>query len=239
MKKKVFIPCVGLLAAFALAFIFTACPEPNNNNNNNGGGGGDPALTGTVQIGEAGNGDIKIGSTLQAWVAGSNAGTDAESFNYQWQKRTGENGNFTNIGENSREYAIDEDEVAKLDYVKVVVTAEGFSGSIVSDTVQVDLPPLTGTVTIARQPAGTIRIGDTVKATVTGLNDDAVPVYQWQKAFFPTASVFTNIGTNTDTYVISATDVAADEYIRVIVSARGFSGRILSSPATIVLAPDR
>jgi uncharacterized repeat protein (TIGR02543 family) len=239
MKTKVLTPCLGLLAAFALAFIFTACPEPNNNGGGGGGGGGggdgDPALTGTVTILEASNGDIKIGSTLQALVSDSNAGDANEvSFNYQWQKRTGEDGEFTNIGTDSKEYPIEEDgedDVAVGDYIKVVVTAEGFSGSIEGTAVEVldDLPSITGDVTFARQPAGTIRIGNTVKATVTGLNADAVPVYQWQKADNQLTATFTNIGTDSDTYVISATDVAENEYIRVTVSAEGFSGRILSS----------
>jgi hypothetical protein len=134
MKKKIFIPCLGLLAAFALAFMFTACPNPN-------GSGGDPELTGTVDLANqtVSGATFKMGDTARATVNNSNANT----FNYQWQKRTG-NGAWTNIPSATTGTYTIASPVAAGDSIKVVVKADDFSGSRESDAVTVTEDPNVG-----------------------------------------------------------------------------------------------
>jgi uncharacterized repeat protein (TIGR02543 family) len=222
MQKHVLPLCFGLLAAFALAFIFTACETPTSTITK-------ADLTGTVAIqkdGAAVN-EAVLGDELTAIVSGSNATT----FVYQWQKKTG-TGDFTNIPDaNSLIYRVAEP-VAVGDVIKVLVSATDFNKSIESNGVPVvnpDDPALTGDVTIARDPAGTpVRIGDTVKATPAGLNEGAIPLYQWQKK--TGTGDFTDIlSANSETYLISEIEVSAKDYIRVYVRADNHTGRLESN----------
>jgi hypothetical protein len=236
MKKNVFIPCLGLLAALALAFIFTACDDGTKET-------GAPALTGNVNLEnqsareDDAPGTIKMGDTVEAKVSGSNA--SAGALKYQWQKRTGSTGDFTNItGANTNTYEI-ATPVVKNDYIRVVVTATGFTGSRESNAALVsprDAGPIEGSVTIATDPAGdgdTVDIGDTVKATVTGLNADATALYQWQKAATNADGSFTDIA-NANSQTFDTTGFPEDEYLRVVVTAEDFSGEIKSNVLQVI-----
>jgi uncharacterized repeat protein (TIGR02543 family) len=225
MKKNALIPCIGLLAAFALAFIFTACETPTSNT-------GRKALTGTVVIQKDGVTvtEAEMDETLEAHVSGSNA----TAWKYQWQSKTGD-GEYTNIPGATKETYKIAAPVAVNDIVRVVVTAAGFSKKIESNGVTVINPldpELEGSVTIARDPEGSpVRIGETVKATVSGLNDGATALYQWQKK--TGNGEFTDIpDANSETYRI-ATPVIANDKIRVVIHADNFRGNKPSNEITV------
>jgi uncharacterized repeat protein (TIGR02543 family) len=227
MKKKVFIPCLGLLAAFALAFMFTACP--------NNSGGGDPELTGTVNLANqtVPGTTFRMGDTVKATVNSSNATT----FNYQWQKRTG-TGAWTNIPSATTDaYAI-ATPVAAGDSIKVVVTADGFSGTKESNAVTVSAggtPAFTGTVAIQMgSPLVTVSevdMNDTVTATVSA--NAATYTYQWQKR--TGTGAWTDIGATSATYTV-ASPVALGDEIRVVVTSTdtALPGSIESSAVEVV-----
>ena len=81
-------------------------------------------ITGTVTV----SGTAKVGETLTAAVTDSNA----TEFKYQWQANTGADGAYENIADaTSATFVVTEALVGKT--IKVVVTAAGFDGSIVSD----------------------------------------------------------------------------------------------------------
>jgi uncharacterized repeat protein (TIGR02543 family) len=231
MKKKVFIPCLGLLAAFALAFIFTACDDGTTPKK-------DPALTGNVNVAKVGGGtDFRLNDTV---TANANTNAAAGVLRYQWQKKTGTE-DWTNIpGATNQEYTINTPVVAN-DNIRVVVTAKGYSGNVTSNGNQVaapNAPTLTGTAAVVRDPAGTtIRIGDTVKAEVTPTVtvETTALRYKWQKRA-GTSGAFADITGATDaTYTIPITGdiVAPNEYIRVVVNAIDFAS-VIESPAVQV-----
>jgi uncharacterized repeat protein (TIGR02543 family) len=162
--KKLFIPCFGLLAAFALAFIFTAC---DNNSK-----GGDPVLTGTVTIEIDGMGDgvLRVGDTVTAVVTDSNANL----YDYQWQKKVGPEGTYSNIEETGETFVVDVD---VNDYIRVIVTAYGFSGKITNPAIRVraaeaPTPVVTGVAITADTTDSPITVdrgeGLQFSATVTG-----------------------------------------------------------------------
>lgn len=81
-------------------------------------------ITGTVTV----SGTAKVGETLTAAVADLNEGATAK---YQWQANTGADGAYENIADATAEtFVVTEDLVGKT--VKVVVTADGYTGSIES-----------------------------------------------------------------------------------------------------------
>jgi hypothetical protein len=227
MQKHVLPLCFGLLAAFALAFIFTACENPVSDS-------GEKALTGTVAIQKDGAAvtEAELGDELRAVVSGSNAA----AFEYLWQKKTGI-GAFVNIpGATSSVYRV-ATPVAADDVIKVIVSATGFTGKKESATVLVKLtvgPDLTGFVVIHKDSAVVeeVSLGDTVTAVAAGLNNDAVPVYQWQKK--TGTGDFSNIpDANSISYEIAA-PVAVNDEIRVVVTAVGFSKRIESNGVPVI-----
>jgi uncharacterized repeat protein (TIGR02543 family) len=221
MKKNVFIPCLGLLAAFALAFIFTACDDGTTPTI-------DPALTGTVDVQIDGTTveQVKVGETVTAKVTGSNA--SAGALRYQWQKKADGENTFSNItGAILATYFV---AVEVETSIRVVVSAIGYTGNKASNAVVVKpvlAIDLTGSVAIVKEPAEDtpIRIGDTVKANVTGSNAATAALrYQWKKSNSENGT-FTDIeSATTQTYTINASDVAANDYIKVVVNAIGFSG---------------
>lgn len=83
-----------------------------------------PAITGTVAI----DGTAKVGQTLTATVTGLNDGKAAK---YQWQANTGAEGAYVAI-ENATNATFEIPESLLGKTIKVVVTADGTSGSIES-----------------------------------------------------------------------------------------------------------
>ncbi len=88
-------------------------------------GGAQPvAITGTVEV----SGTAKVGETLTAVVSGLNEGATAK---YEWQANTGADGAYEKIADaTASTFVVTEDLVGKT--IKVVVTADGYTGSIAS-----------------------------------------------------------------------------------------------------------
>jgi len=80
---------------------------------------------------------------------------------------------------------------------------------------------LTGIVTIA----GTAEVGKTLTAVITSLDGSGTISYQWKRET-------TNIGTNSNTYVVTSDD--KDSTITVTVSRSGYTGSITSVPTASV-----
>jgi hypothetical protein len=227
------LPCFGLVAVFAL--IFSACEAPDTE------AGED--LIGTVELrtlnGSPLTNGAMPGDTVKAVVTGS-AGA---GLNYQWQKGTGANGPFTGIAsKNTPIYIVAENDAGA--FIRVAVTAasgSGYKGTITSAAVEILIPDekLTGDVTFAKFPAGddeVIRIGDIVKASVSGDSNATEFNYQWQKRDGETGDFYGITGRRpSDTYTIIKGDVVGDDYLKVVVTAPGFSGSI-ESPAVQVKA---
>jgi hypothetical protein len=230
MKKNRFIPCLGLFAASALVLIFAACDNPDSPTLTD--------LTGTVEVrtqtGSPLTNGVLPGDTVRAYVTDSNA----TEFKYQWQKATSANGTFTNIaGKTSPLYIIAESDVAAGQFIRVAVTASGYNDAITSTAVEIEAPgeAITGTVTFEKVSEGDegLFIGDTVKATVTGSNVTEFE-YLWQRRAGATGYFVNITGRRTaDTYTLSANDVAPGDYIRVVVTAAGYSRSIESEAALI------
>jgi hypothetical protein len=194
LRKKL----MGRAALAMLAVLFAVVVAGCDTTNGPDKPGSPTALTGTVSIAkqttaEDSDAYIKMGSTLKATVTSSNAST----FNYQWQKRTG-TGAFTNIGTNSDTYVIAEP-VAALDYIKVVVTptSADYTGSKESNAVQVraDRPEVTAVTISAEDDADMVTRGHGLQfyadVTGTGLLDEdqavtwSVTAYRYSEFFDP------------------------------------------------------
>lgn len=81
-------------------------------------------ITGTVTV----SGTAKVGETLTAVVSGLNEGATAK---YEWQANTGADGAYENIADaTAATFVVTEDLVGKT--IKVVVTADGYTGTIES-----------------------------------------------------------------------------------------------------------
>ena len=80
----------------------------------------------------------------------------------------------------------------------------------------IPLVALTGTVSINGIP----RVGKTLTANIDNLGGNGIISYQWKRGN-------TNVGTNSNTYVLRATDI--DSKISVIVTRTGNSGSIISA----------
>ncbi|MBQ2663899.1 MAG: hypothetical protein IJG16_07105, partial [Clostridia bacterium] len=119
----------------------------------------DPAITGTVAV----TGDPIVGSKLTATVTGLNDGKTAK---YQWQANTGDAGAYENIADaTANELTIPATLVGKT--IKVVVTADGTTGSIESTpTAAVTVP--THVVTITDPTGGTLSVKNGSADVATG-----------------------------------------------------------------------
>jgi len=82
-------------------------------------------------------------------------------------------------------------------------------------------PPITGTVTII----GTPQVGQTLRANTNNLGGRGTISYQWMRGW-------TNIGTNSSTYVVQQADIGSA--IRVIVTRSDNPGSITSAPTAVV-----
>lgn len=152
------------------------------------------AIAGTVTI----TGTAKVGETLTAAVENLTAGATAK---YQWQLATAQNGEFTDVG-GATEATKKLSSVSKDKYVRVVVTADGFDGQLVSNVL--------GPVGEAAAPI--------TKYAITKVVDPA-----------DTATVTTTIGdgqevtevTDGINVTVNATAVAGNAVSEIIVKADG------------------
>lgn len=152
------------------------------------------AIAGTVTI----TGTAKVGETLTAAVENLTAGATAK---YQWQLATAQDGEFTDVG-GATEATKKLSSVSKDKYVRVVVTADGFDGQLVSNVL--------GPVGEAAAPI--------TKYAITKVVDPA-----------DTATVTTTIGdgqevsevTDGINVTVNATAVAGNAVSEIIVKADG------------------
>jgi len=182
-----------------------------------------PLLTGTISI----SGTAKAGETLTA-VTGSLGGSG--NITYDWQRGDTANASaWTYIGSNSATYIPVASDAGK--YIRLTVTRSGNSGSITSNvTSAVTIDAISGTVTISGTPKG----GSPLTAGIGSLRGTVS--YQWQKASSANASTWTNIGSNSATYIPSKADQGT--YIRVMVSSNYYTGNLTSSPTSSAVTID-
>jgi hypothetical protein len=180
-----------------------------------------PILTGTVSI----SGEARQDETLTA-VTGSLGGIG--NITHQWQRGDTANASaWTNIGSNSATYIPVASDVGK--YIRLTVSRDGYSGSITSSTTSaIALPLLTGTISIT----GTAKAGETLTAVTGSLGGSGTITHQWQRGDTANGSAWTNIGSNSATYIPVASDVG--KYIRLTVSRAGNSGSVISSETSAV-----
>ena len=108
---------------------------------------------------------------------------------------------------------------------ELVVVRKNLTSSKTITLVGEDLKPvLTGSVSIT----GIVVVGETLAADTGALNGTGAITYQWKRGT-------TNIGTNTNTYIVQTADVG--ETITVTVTRDGYVGDVTSSPTAAVPAP--
>jgi len=105
----------------------------------------------------------------------------------------------------------------------IAVTAIIGFGFAACDDPDAGLPALTGTVTIT----GTAQVGQTLTANTGSLGGSGTITYQWRRGT-------TNIGTNSNTYIVQTEDVGST--IIVIVTRSDNSGSVTSNPTSTVIA---
>jgi len=167
-------------------------------------------LTGTVAID---NTAPKVGDTLTATYSGGN-GTGTAT--WQWIQ-----GESTNIGTDSNTYTVAAADEGKT--IKVQVSFADQNGSKTSAATGVvtaadNRPALTGTVAIDNTAPN---VGDTLTAAYSGGNGTGTATWQWIQG------ESTNIGTNSNTYILVAADQG--KTIKVKVSYADQKGSVTST----------
>lgn len=167
-----------------------------------------PALTGYVFI----SGSTKVGATLSATVEGA---PRRAPLTYQWYR-----GDAPISGATSTTYTTtnaDDD----CD-ISCRVTAAGYEGILISGSIKPALPALTGSVVIVNvsSPDG-VEVGDTLAATLNGVQADALLHCQWYRGDT------TIEGATSTNYVLVSTDVGQSITCRV--TAENYRGVLISS----------
>lgn len=167
-----------------------------------------PTLTGYVYI----SGSTKVGATLSVTVEGAPRNA---TLNYQWYR-----GDSPINGATSTTYTTtntDDD----CD-ISCRVTAAGYEGVLISGSIKPALPVLTGSVVVVNvsSPDG-IEVGDTLAATVNGVQADALLHCQWYRG--DTAIE----GATSTNYVLVSTDVG--QSITCKVTAENYRGVLISN----------
>ncbi|MDR0474211.1 MAG: Ig-like domain-containing protein [Treponema sp.] len=214
--------------ATGLIILAGACSDKPKN----GGGNGD--LTGEVNI-SAGS-PIIPGVTLTGTVENSNAGTGG--FTYQWKLNTqypAEEG-WTNTGTNSNTYTAKEAD--KNHYIKLVVTRQGYTGSIESNVYKINDPDvprynLDGSVDI--NPNSYITAGQTLlTADITGSTPASGFNYNWEWSADGNGSWAHIPSASAKTYQTQAAD--GGSYIKVVVTHPDYD-EFIQSPAYLIHSP--
>jgi hypothetical protein len=179
------------------------------------------AATGAVELRELGGtvsilGETRVGQQLTVDESALlyQAGTPA----YQWKK------NGTNIGTNSTTYLIETADLGAT--ITVVVSYSGNAGNVTSAaTAAVGKQLLTGSISIT----GTAREGETLTANSTGINGSGAITYQWKRGD-------TNIGTNSNSYSVTPSDVGSA--ITVQVTRADLDGSLSATTAAVTIKRD-
>ncbi len=121
-------------------------------------------------------------------------------------------------------YVLDTLTVKDADNADITVTNNTFTMPAKNVTVTATFKAqIAGTVTIA----GTAKVGETITATVAELPAGATAKYQWQLATAQDGE-FTDVqGANEASKKLSS--VSQDKYVRVVVTADGFDGQLVSN----------
>ena len=220
MTKKSLL--VGVLAiALVLGMTVVGCDDGSTDNGDPSDPSDDrPELTGTVTID---NTSPNVGDTLTAVYSDGN-GTGAAT--WQWIQ-----GESANIGTNSSTYTVTAADEGKT--IKVQVSFADQKGSRTSAATSAvtnivdNRPELTGTVTIDNTLP---KVGDTLTAAYSGGNGTGTATWQWIQG------ESTNIGTNSNTYTVTAADEG--KTIKVQVSFADQKGSRTSAATSAVTAVD-
>ena len=167
-----------------------------------------PALTGYVFI----SGSTKVGTTLSATVEGA---PRSATLNYQWYRGTDPISGATSTTYTTTNADDDCD-------ISCRITAKGYEGILISGSIKPALPALTGSVVIVNvsSPDG-VEVGDTLAATLNGVQADALLHCQWYRG--GTAIE----GATSTNYVLVSTDVGQSITCRV--TAENYRGVLVSS----------
>ncbi|MBQ6539674.1 MAG: hypothetical protein IJL71_01430 [Oscillospiraceae bacterium] len=191
-----------------------------------------PALSGTVRISPT---SPKAGETLTISLSGTVGSIPSSKLHYQWRSAAS-NARFSSIsGATNSTYTVPTSTSAGYRY-EVYVTADGYEGTLVSNTATVveGTPTLSGKATVS--PANP-KVGDTLRITLSGglENISARNIkYQWQ--YTTGNSRYSGIRTATgSTYKIPDSAQPGYKY-RVAITADGYTGTIYSDPVTVTAA---
>jgi hypothetical protein len=194
-----------------LGFVFVSC---SGSGSGSGSDNNDLRLTGTVSI----SGTAQVGQTL---TANTSALGGSGTIFYQWNRVSVYP--IPIYGANSRAYEVQAVDAGYT--ITVTVTRDGYYDSVTSNptaTVTNSEPALTGTVGIS----GTAQVGQTLTAITGSLGGSGTISYQW-KQNSTSGGTTTNIGTNSNTYVLQTADVGYT--ITVTVTRSGYSSSVSSS----------
>ena len=154
------------------------------------------------------------------------------NLSYQWQRSTNQTTWIDIDGANDKTYTIAEADFTL--YIRVLVYRGGFIedipvvGGPVGPIPDSRDPPIQGTVTVT----GTVRVDQTLTASVSGLSGGAVAIYHWQHS---TENGYETIsGTSGSTYTVRPADVGRT--IRAAVTSLGFRDAIYSTATAVVPA---
>jgi len=150
-------------------------------------------------------GTLQTGQIITADISNLNGVGDPI---YQWKRGS------TVVGTNSYAYTVVSSDVGNTNFT-VTVTRANYTGSIISN------PMLTGSVSIS----GTAYQGQTLTANTASLGGTGTISYQWKRGT-------TNIGTNSNTYILQAADVGSR--ITVTTTRSGCSGYITSYQTAVI-----
>jgi|GEM_PF-1446968 len=166
-------------------------------------------LMGTIGL----TGTAQVGQTLTANTVNLGGSGD---ISFQWRRGT------TNVGTNSYEYVV---QLADAGHrITVTATRSNNFGSITSEPTGIVPPAVTGTVRIT----GIAQVGQTLTANTDALGGSGDIIFQWRRGT-------TNVGTNSDTYLVQAADLGT--VISVRVRRSGYTGELTSDPTSPVIPP--
>ncbi len=167
-----------------------------------------PTISGTAQVGQT------LTATAGTWV------TTPTTLSYQWKRGS------TNVGTDTSTYVVGAADVASTITVTVTASKSGYDS--VSKVSASTSSVINGTFTSTPTPtiAGTAQVGQALTATAgTWAPGGATLSYQWK-------SGGTNVGTDSSTYVVAASDIAATITVTVTATLSGYTSANQTSAAT-------
>ena len=163
-------------------------------------------------------------TTFTATVSGGNGTTV-----YQWQQLI--SSVWTNVGTNSNVFTTPILTVGTYTYRLLVTQDAGCAAQSANQVVNVFADPTVGVS--ANNP--TVCVGGSAIITATVSGGSGTNTFQWQSS--PDNSVWTNVGTNSNTYTTPILNTVGTTYYRVLVTQNpGCS--VLSTAATVTVVPD-